>query len=303
MNPFASSGISKKRSSDITAESWSNLAEGRDVNNDAGGDSGGFLNPESTLPSNRALQTSDWTKERSAQQLELSDVHDRSNPSGMCTAIFEFLVVKLLHIINFGCGFASIVYGSLLVSKFSEPASAAATFCLILGVVHVSSSLMGMISYFWRGCRRVGLKFSAVVGPYVAFVYLTIVIGFGVDDSDFLGYLDDNKELLFMGPNVAKNCRKLMPLFYTILVGLGFLEAFRYPILTGVRLRLLRKDEADDLIPTSSNTTANAGLTDALLEEGGGGGNNDDAASVKSGEGGAVRRETTGTPNWWDGKK
>mmetsp|Transcript_26550 Transcript_26550/g.48133 ORF Transcript_26550/g.48133 Transcript_26550/m.48133 type:complete len:306 (+) Transcript_26550:109-1026(+) len=305
MNPFASSGTSK-RSTDITAESWSNLAEGRDAN-DAGGDDsgggGGFLNPQSTLPSNRDLQTSDWSKERSAQQLELSDVHDRTNPIGTCTAIFEFSIVKLLHVINFGCGFASIVYGSLLVSKFSEPAFAAATFCLILGVVHVSSSLMGMISYFWGGCGRVGLKFSAVVGPYVAFVYLTIVISLGVDESGFLGYLDENKNVLFMGPNVAANCRKLMPLFFTILIVLGLLEAFRYPILTGVQLRLLRKDEGDALIPASNNTTANAGLTEALLEEGGGGGGNkDDAESVKSG-GGAVKRESTGTPNWWDGQE
>lgn len=311
MNPFASSGTSEKRSSDITAESWSNLAEGRDANDTGvGGDSGseGFLNPQSTLPSNRTLQTSDWSKERSAQQLELSDVHDRSNsPSGMCNAILEFSIVKLLHIINFGCGFASIVYGSLLISKFSEQetAKAAATFCLILGVVQLSSSLMAMLSYFWGGCRRVGLKFSAVVGRYVAFVYLTIVIGLGTDESGFLGYLDENKEVLFMGPNVAAKCQKLMPLFFTILVVLGLLEAFRYPILTGVRLRLLRKDEADAFIPASNNTTANVGLTEALLEEGGGGGggNNDDAASVKSGGGGAVRRETTGTPNWWDGRE
>jgi len=82
-------------------------------------------------------------------------------------------------------------------------------------------------------------------------------------------------------------------------------KKLRYPILTGVRLRLLRKDEADAFIPASNNTTANVGLTEALLEEGGGGGggNNDDAASVKSGGGGAVRRETTGTPNWWDGRE
>lgn len=191
---------------------------------------------------------------------------------------------------------------------------AAAIFCLVLGVIHVSSSLGGMISYWlWKGWRRIGLKISAAVGPYLLFVYLIMLIGMGTDLDGFLGYLDDNKEVLYMGPNVVENCRKLMPLIYSILAVLGLLEAFRYPTLTLVRLRLLHKDEADALIPTPSyyektgkknNTTANAGLTEALLEGGGvggvGGDGDDDAVSVRSG---AVARETTGTPDWWNGQE
>ena len=36
---------------------------------------------------------------------------------------------------------------------------------------------------------------SGVVGPYVSFVYLTIIVTLAADEGGFLGYLDDNKEV------------------------------------------------------------------------------------------------------------
>mmetsp|Transcript_8919 Transcript_8919/g.19297 ORF Transcript_8919/g.19297 Transcript_8919/m.19297 type:complete len:299 (+) Transcript_8919:139-1035(+) len=298
MNPFARSTSNK---SNTTAQ----------TNDDDHDEEPGFLNPNSTLPSNHTLQTSDYTRERSVQQLELSDVYDPDlGPPGMCGTILGFLILKLLHPLNFTIGKCSIIYGSLLVLQFTKPAMAAAIFCLTLGVIHVGSSLVGMISYWvWSGWRRIGLKISAVVGPYWVFVYLIMLIGVGSDLDGFLMYLDDNKEVLYMGPNVVENCRELMPLIYTLLAVLGLLEAVRYPTLTLVRLRLLHKDEADALIPKPSyyektgkkhNTTANAGLTEALLEGGGVGGDDGDSVSVRSG---AVSRETTGTPDWWNGQE
>ena len=158
-----------------------------------GGDDDGFLNPESDLPSNRSLRDSDWSKERSAQQLELSDVRPR-NDSGLCDRILLHSI-QTLHVVNFGCGFAAVVYGSLLVSKFDEPAMASAMFCLIVGTIHLSTSSVGMFSYFGKWCRRFGLKMSGVVGPYVSFVYLTIIVTLAADEGGFLGYLDDNKEV------------------------------------------------------------------------------------------------------------
>lgn len=209
----------------------------------------------------------------------------------------EFLV-KALHVIDFSIGMALIVYGSLLDTQFEEPAKAAVVFCLILGTIHLVTSLLGIISLFMRGCSRFGLMISGYVGPYVALVYFTIVISLLVDSSGFLLYLDDHKEVMYLGPNVADNCRKLMPLFYTILISLGLLEASRFCVLLKLTERLLRHDAEESLIPrpshyeTASSSSANNTLTEALL------GGNNESETVETG--GAVGKETTGMPNWWE---
>ncbi len=66
-----------------------------------------------------------------------------------------------------------------------------------------------------------------------------------------------------------------------------------------MRDQLLRNDEADALVPgpswyekSKNQKKGNAVLTEALLD--------DDDTSGRSG-GGAVARETAGTPQWWDG--
>lgn len=196
MNPFGSGRGDDASTSlttrGMTAEAWSNLAGSGGGDRDRpSSEDDGFLNPESTLPSNRSLQASEWSKERSAQQLELSSVRP-SNEGGLCARGSEFLI-KGLHPVDFCCGFAMVTYGALLVSRFADPAMAAALFCLILGTVHLAASGLGMLSYFWGGCRRYGLKISGFVGPYVAFVYLTIVISWAADEGGFLEYLDENR--------------------------------------------------------------------------------------------------------------
>ncbi|KAL7534189.1 hypothetical protein ACHAWF_004748, partial [Thalassiosira exigua] len=188
-------------------------------------DGSGFLHPESTLASNRSLRESEWSKERSSQQLELEDVHAKSE-GGCCRRLIEYAVQGLLFVDAAG-GIASIVYGSLLITQFEKPAMAAATFCLILGTAHLATSLVGVLSLFLGGCSRAGLIVSGFMGPYFAMVYLTILISFLVDESGFLTYLDDHKEVMYLGPNVAQNVKNLMPLLYVILIVLGMLEASR----------------------------------------------------------------------------
>mmetsp|Transcript_32546 Transcript_32546/g.68448 ORF Transcript_32546/g.68448 Transcript_32546/m.68448 type:complete len:238 (+) Transcript_32546:166-879(+) len=194
-------------------------------NNRSNNDGSGFLHPESSLKSNRSLQTSEWSKERTSQQLELEDVHDNER-TGCCRKTIEFLV-KTLQVIDASFGIALIVYGSLICTQFEEPAMAAVVFCLILGTIHLLTSVLGIISLFVKGCSRFGLLISAYSGPYISLVYSTMLISLLADSSGFLQYLDDHKEVMYLGSNVAENCRKLLPLFYTILIALGLLEASR----------------------------------------------------------------------------
>lgn len=182
-------GLFKSKSKQTTGESSANGNGHADNHNDGSG----FLHPESSLASNRALQTSEYNKERTSQQLELEDVHNAAH-SGCCTRIFEFLV-KALHIIDLCCGIALIVYGSLLDTQFDQSAMAAVVFCLTFGTMHFTTSLLGLISYFSKGLNRFGLLISAYIGPYVALMYLTILISFAANTEGFLKYLDDHKEV------------------------------------------------------------------------------------------------------------
>lgn len=159
----------------------------------SGGDGSGFLHPESNLESNRALQTSEWEKERSSQQLELEDVHAKDK-GGCCWSAAEWSV-KVLHVVDLCLGIAALVYGSLILTQFEQPAMAAVMFCMIAGCMHIITSGAGLINLFWKGCLRMGLFLSAYSGPYMAFSYLTIILTLAADKSGFLQYLDEHKEV------------------------------------------------------------------------------------------------------------
>lgn len=258
-------------------------------------DGSGFLNPESSLPSNREFATSDWSKERSFQQLELSDVHQHSQ-TGCCRRIMECLVAKALHTVDIVIGFASLVYGSLLCTQFEATAKAAVLFCLVLGTIHLVTSSLGILSLCARGCSRFGLQASAAAGPYFTLVYATIFISLIYDQDGFVKYLEDHEELMYLGTDIAENVEKLMPLIYTTLTVLGLLEASRFHILLKMQDRLLRLEAERSLIPQSDSYTVRSNtLTEALLE-----GNTPGQGGEETGESGGSRaRETTGTPNWW----
>lgn len=79
-------------------------------------------------------------------------------------------------------------------------------------------------------------------------------------------------------------------------------ESSRFPVLIKLQEQLLQHDAAEALIPRSSHHTesgsANKTLTEALLAD-----NKAERVETASGDGGGgVGKETTGTPNWWEGK-
>jgi len=187
-------------------------------------DDSGFLHPESSLASNRDLRESAWSKERSNQQLELEDVHNEQ--LGCCSKAGMY-AVKTLHAIDFCLGLSLVIYGSLLLTQFETPAKAAALFCLMLGTIHLASSLAGIFSFVFKSCNRCGLVISAYIALYYVLVYISIVLSLVVDSAGFLKYIDDHKDQMFLGQDAAANFKRMMPLFYTILIVLGMLESFR----------------------------------------------------------------------------
>lgn len=262
-------------------------------------DGSGFLHPESSLSSNRDLDTTTWSKERTSQQLELENANNNTSNQNCCSKLIEY-TIKSLFVIDICIGIILIIYGSLILTQFDKEsvAMAAVIFSLLFGSIHFTTSVFGCISLFWKGCKRNGLVLVGYVGPYVALVYFTIVIALLADTSGFLQYLDDHKEVMYLGDNVVENTKRLMPLIYVVLIVLGILEASRFCVLIKLQKRLVENDANGSLIPRSTRddttmgggssvVSGNRSLTEALLE---------DSSSVETGS----RRETTGTPSWWE---
>ena len=132
-----------------------------------------------------------------------------------------------LHVVDAAIGFASIVYGSLLCTQFEKPAMTAATFWLIFGSIHFSASVLGIFSLVSNRWSRWGLVVSAFAGPYMAFNYLVIVIAMAVDSSGFFSYVEDHKDVMYLGENAVDNLTRYMPLVYAIFGVLVVAEASR----------------------------------------------------------------------------
>ena len=160
-------------------------------------DGSGFLHPESSLSSNRDLDSTAWSKERTSQQLELeNNLHNNTANQNCCSKLIEFTIKSLL-VIDICIGIILIIYGSLILTQFDKEsvAMAAVIFSLLFGSIHFTTSVFGCISLLWTGCKRNGLVLVGYVGPYVALVYFTIVIALLADTSGFLQYLDYHKEV------------------------------------------------------------------------------------------------------------
>lgn len=274
----------------ISTAKWRSIASGYSAleSDDIPADNNEFVHPDGS-------GSSAWTKERQSQQLDLEDVHN-SRKAGRCSKCLGHLI-KGLHVIDASMGIAMIVYGSLLCTQFDEPAMAAVLVCLLMGGIHVATSAFAIVSYATKRCSRCGLLVSAYTAPYIAMLHLTMIIALLFDSSGFFQYLNDHKEVMYLGENVVENMKRLMPLVYTVLSILTLLESLRLFVLKDVQKQLICRDTEENLIPTSGYNTVssvNNTLTEALLE-----GNDTRSDAVKTGDEGGSAREVASTPDWW----
>ncbi|KAL7518245.1 hypothetical protein ACHAWX_003093 [Stephanocyclus meneghinianus] len=226
MGFFRKSKTEPKRDDTISTEAWQSLASGGDSSrilhksgvNDEDND---FVNPEGPLN----LGSSAWDRERQFQQTELEGIHRRKKEG--CCSKFIGWTIKALHVIDICLGMALIIYGSLLRTQFEQPAMAAVVFCLILGSIILVASAAGVFSYATPICSRWGLLVSGVVAPYLAAVYVTLIIALAMNSNGFFMYLEDHHDVMYLGENVVENLNRLMPLLYTILGMLTALELTR----------------------------------------------------------------------------
>jgi hypothetical protein len=210
----------------ISTAEWQSLASGGDssrILKSEREDSSGFVNPEGPM----GLGESAWAQERRAQQMELEEVHNHRKERG-CFSHFVGWTIKGLHVMDVCLGITLIVYGSLLMTQFEQPAMAAVVFCMLLGTtILLVSSGVGIFSYVSPSCSRWGLLVSGMVAPYLCVVYVTMIIALCMDSSGLFMYLEDHREVMYFGEDVVTNLKGVMPLVYSILGVLACLELVR----------------------------------------------------------------------------
>ncbi|KAL3811956.1 hypothetical protein ACHAXA_011283 [Cyclostephanos tholiformis] len=144
-----------------------------------------------------------------------------------CCYKFGMILVKSIHLIDGIVGLIFVVYGSLIMTQFDNPAMVAAVACLTFGSVLLFASIMGGIGFTTNVCKRIGLVFSAYTAPCVAFFYLVAIIFLLADPDAFFNYLTEYKDVLFLSSALIATLKELSVFFYFVLLGLGTMEMMR----------------------------------------------------------------------------
>ncbi|KAL3789625.1 hypothetical protein HJC23_003174 [Cyclotella cryptica] len=314
MGFFGKSKTEPKKSDTISTAAWQSLASGGDSSrilhaSGVNDEENNFVNPEGPLN----LGSSAWDQERQSQQLELDNIHHREKER--CCSQFMRWTIKALHVTDVCLGMALIIYGSLLRTQFEQPAMAAVVFCFLLGSIILVASVAGIFSYASPSCSRWGLLVSGFVAPYLAAVYVTMIIALVMDSSGFFMYLEDHHDVMYMGENVVENLNRLMPLLYTLLGLLLVLELtssrtvsnidvrslsllpFNVPrafVVLDTRQSLLAVGVEDAPVPRSGYSTlpsVSGTLNEPLLDE--------KMSSTYVSDHSEKQKEVAETPEWW----
>jgi hypothetical protein len=144
-----------------------------------------------------------------------------------CCYTFGGILVKSIHLIDGLIGLIFLVYGSLIMTQFDNPAKVAGIVSLTFGSVLLFFAIMGGIGFTAKVCKRCGLALSAYMALCIAFFYLVAIITFLADPDTVFNYLTDNKDVLYLSSAEIATLKDLLPFFYIVLVALGAMEMAR----------------------------------------------------------------------------
>ena len=144
-----------------------------------------------------------------------------------CCYTFGEILVKSIHLIDGLIGLIFVVYGSLIMTQFDNPAKVASIVSLTFGSVLLFFAIMGGIGFTTKVCKRCGLALSAYMALFIAFFYLVTIITFLAAPDTFFNYLTDNKDVLYLSSAEITTLKDLLPFFYIVQVALGAMEIAR----------------------------------------------------------------------------
>lgn len=142
---------------------------------------------------------------------------------GYCTK-FGTLLVKTIHLVDAAIGLVFLVYGSLIMIQFDNPATDAAITSLTFGSILMCSSILGVIGFTTKLCNRCGLLLSAYTAPLIVFFYAFVMITVLAMPDVIFDYMTEHMSVLYLNAAQIQTLRNLLPLFYIIMASLSVLK-------------------------------------------------------------------------------
>lgn len=172
--------------------------------------------------STTSIKSSSATK----RQLSQEEQDAKDVKIGCCYKLGQ-LLVKTIHLIDGAIGLTFIVYGSLIMTQFDDPAMEAAITSLTFGCIMLFSSLMGVIGFSTKVCKRCGLLVSAYTAPLIVLFYFFVIISVLASPDTIFQYLIDHMSVIYMNAAQIQTLKNLLPLFYIIIASLALVEVMR----------------------------------------------------------------------------
>lgn len=165
-------------------------------------------------------------KQSTEKQLTQEEQDAKDIKINCCYKFGQFLV-KTIHLIDAAIGVTFVVYGSLIMTQFNNPAMEAAIFSLSFGSIMVFTSTMGLIGFSTKLCKRCGLLLSAYTAPFIVCFYMFIIIALLASPDVYFNYLKENMSVMYLSASQIQTLRNLLPLFYIIIASLAVIEIMR----------------------------------------------------------------------------
>lgn len=137
------------------------------------------------------------------------------------------LVVKTIHLIDAAVGLFFLVYGSLIMTQFDNPAIDAANTSLTFGSIMMFSSILGVIGFTTKMCKRCGLLLSAYTALLIVGFYAFVIISLLAMPDVIFDYLMEHQSVLYLNAAQIQTLRDILPLLYIIMATLSAIEVMR----------------------------------------------------------------------------
>jgi hypothetical protein len=176
---------------------------------------------------NRSVTNSKSSSKKSMKKKISQEEQDAKDANIGCCYKFGQFLVKTIHLIDAAIGVTFVVYGSLIMTQFENPAMEAAIVSLTFGSIMVFTSIMGLIGFSTKLCNRCGLLLSAYTAPFIVCFYMFVIIALLASPDVYFDYLTDHMSVLYLSANQIQTLRNLLPLFYIIFASLAAVEIMR----------------------------------------------------------------------------
>lgn len=162
------------------------------------------------------------TKSQNKQGAQLSRCHK-----------LQTVLVKVVHVLDVLIGLACIVYGSLVLTQFEEPAMEMVILTLTYGSAMLFASIMGFIGFYSSRCQRTGLAASAYTAPFIFFFYLAVIL-LELNPSSsasYIDYLEEHMDVLYLNSARVAVLKHMLSGFLVLLASLTAVEICRFLLL------------------------------------------------------------------------